>query len=164
MVVTASARRESLDVSSKNPDPYGIQDDPTAKVAPEKKAADADADADAGDGGRFSSRIQGAAQVIRFSRTDVVDGQYIQQLGDDLYRHFKPVPSPRVVIDMENVRFLSSSALGMLIALKKVIERQDGKICLCRVHDDLYGVFKITKLHKLLGIHDTVEKAVAKVS
>ena len=108
----------------------------------------------------FSTRLRQGVHLIAFLRSDVLDAHYIEQLGDDLYRHLKIVDAPRVVIDLQNVQLLSSSALGMLIALKKVIDRQGGRICIANVHDDLMKVFKITKLHKLMKIHDSTDDAV----
>ena len=42
-----------------------------------------------------------------------------------------------------------------------LLERQDGGIRIASVADELQDVFKITKLNKLIGMHDTVDKAVA---
>lgn len=109
----------------------------------------------------FSSRIRDGVHVISFSRSDVVDAGYIERLGDQIYHHFKTVDAPRLVIDLDNVQQLSSSALGMLIALKKVTDKQGGKICLANVRDELVQVFKLTKLHKVLGLHDSTDKAIS---
>ena len=110
----------------------------------------------------FSSRIEAGVHVVRFSRADVLDAHYIEQLGDQIYRHLKGVDAPRVVIDLGSVRQLSSAALGMLIALQKVIvDRQGGKIALANVREDLRKVFKITKLDRLMKIHDGTQQAIA---
>ena len=108
----------------------------------------------------FASHVQEGVHVITFSRPDVLDAEYIEQLGDDIYRHLKTVDAPRVVIDLHGARQLSSAALGMFIALKKVIEKRGGRICIANVHRELLEVFKITELHKLLAIHDSTDEAV----
>jgi anti-anti-sigma factor len=132
---------------TKKPDPYGVEQ--TASTAQKHL---------------FSERIQDGVRVIQFSRSDVLDAHYIERLGDDIYHHLKEVDEPRVVIDLHNVEFLSSSALGMLIALKKVIDKQRGKLCLANVRADLVKVFKITKLHKLLKMHDSADDAVDSIA
>ena len=100
--------------------------------------------------------------MIRFSRADVLDAHYIEQLGDQIYHHLKTVDAPRVVVDLGNVRHLSSAALGMLIALRKVIvDKQGGKIALANVREELRKVFRITKLDRLMKIHDGTQQAIA---
>jgi anti-anti-sigma factor len=111
----------------------------------------------------FEAQLRDGVHVISFSRPDVLDAAYIQRLGDDIYHHLKDISSPRVVIDLDNVRFLSSAALSMLIALKTVVDKQNGKICIANVRDEILKVFKLTKLNKMLKIHDNTEKAIKSV-
>ncbi|UCD75026.1 MAG: STAS domain-containing protein [Phycisphaerales bacterium] len=98
--------------------------------------------------------------MITLAPSEMLDAHYIEKLGDEIYHHVKTIEAPRLVIDLENVRHMSSAALGMLIALKKVTDRQGGRICLANVRDDLVQVFKLTKLHKVLKIHGSIDKAV----
>ena len=108
----------------------------------------------------FSAEVKTGVHVIQFSRADVLDPDYIARLGDDIYRYLKPVVAPRVVIDMSPVRALSSSALGMFMALRKVIERQDGKLCIAGADADVLQVFKITKLDDLIPLHATAHQGI----
>ncbi|MDY7109809.1 MAG: STAS domain-containing protein, partial [Planctomycetota bacterium] len=110
----------------------------------------------------FSARLDAGVHVIRFSRSDVVDAHYIERLGDQIYHHLRAVDAPRIVVDLGHVEHLSSSALSMLIALRKVIvEKQGGAMCLANVREEIRQVFKLTKLDRLLKIHDGTQKAVA---
>lgn len=109
---------------------------------------------------RFSSRLQDGVHVISFSRSDVLDAHYIEKLGDDIYHFIKPVQAPRLVMDLGNVHHMSSAAIGMLIALRKVIDKKGGRICIANVSDDLIQVFKLLNLEKLMKIHDSTVSAV----
>ena len=102
----------------------------------------------------------GDVQVVQFSRPDVTDAAFIKTAGDELYQVVKTQEVPRMVIDLENVKFLSSSTLGMFIALHKVVSKRGGQLRLSNVDPNVRDVFKITKLHKLIGIHDTTDEAV----
>ena len=144
-------------VGGKKPDPYGLDQSAKAPAATSGKPA-----AGSTASSLFDATVVDGVHVIMFSRSDVLDQHYIKQLGDDIYHHLKPVDSPRVVVDLGNVEFLSSSALGMLIALRKVVEdKQGGEICIANIEGDLLEVFKLMKLHKLMKIHDSRDKAVA---
>ena len=115
-------------------------------------------------GARFSAQVLGGVHIIEFLRSDVLDAQYIEQLGDEIYHHLKPIDQPRVVVDLHNVKFLSSAALGMLVALRKVVvEKKGGKIGIANVSPEIKQVFKMTKLHKLLNLQGSTEKAVRSV-
>ena len=135
------------------PGPYGVEPaaDPAASGAPETAQTPL-----------ISSRLEAGVHVIRFTRADVLDAHYIERLGDAIYHHLKGVDAPRVVNDLGNVQQLSSAALGMLIALRKVVvDKQGGKIALANVREELRKVFKITKLNRLLKIHDGTQQAIA---
>jgi len=108
----------------------------------------------------FDARTTRDVHVIEFSRPDVTDPAYIERLGDAIYHYLNPFDNPRVVIDFRNVRYLSSSTLGMLVALHKVMQQKEGELRLANVAEDLYRAFKLTKLHKLFKMFDDTEKAV----
>ena len=137
---------------TKKPDPYAVQGARSDAVnAPTPRAPTQ----------RFSARIQDGVHVIRFEQSNVLDAHEIEQLGDDIYHHLKPVDTPRVVIDLENVEHFSSAALGMLIALRKiVVDKKGGGLGIANLRADLRPIFTMTKLDKLLTIHDSTEQAI----
>jgi anti-sigma B factor antagonist len=133
----------------KKPDPYGVE---------HSAAKQADA---AGKSTRFSATVESGVQVITFEQSNVLDAFEIEKLGDAIYHHIKALETPKVVIDLSNVDHLSSAALGMLIALRKVVvEKNGGGIAIANVSKDLRSIFKMTRLDKLTKLCDSTEKAV----
>jgi anti-sigma B factor antagonist len=55
-------------------------------------------------------------------------------------------------LDMDRVSYLDSSGLGMLVYLKKELDRHDGKLIITHLHEPVLNVFKITKLDTFFGI------------
>ncbi|MGI9012944.1 MAG: STAS domain-containing protein [Phycisphaerales bacterium] len=108
----------------------------------------------------FNAVVDREVVIVRFNRSDVVDGSYIERLGDDLDAHLLSRKEPRVVIDLGQVDQLSSTALGMMVKLNVSLTRADGGLRLANVSKDLRKIFKLTNLHKVLSIHDSVDKAV----
>lgn len=100
-------------------------------------------------------------QVVTLLRSQMLDAHEIETLGTDLQNCFKKKQRAKVVLDMHGVQHLSSAALGMLISLKSTIESTGGKLVLAGLRDDLYQIFKITKLHKVLTIKENVNAAMA---
>ena len=144
-------------MADRKTDPYGVE-------TSESKSRESETPTHVKSSSLFSDELHDGVHVITFSKSDVLDAYEIERLGDEIYRHVKTIERPRLVIDLDKVRHLSSAALGMLVALKKVVEKKDGRICLANVRDDIRKVFKITKLDKMLKIHNSAEKAVGSLT
>ncbi len=137
------------------PDPYAVERTGGKPGA----AATGDTAADR----MFSSKAIDGVQVIEFTSANVIDAYYIERLGDGIYHHIKELEGPKLVIDLAKVQHLSSAALGMLIALKKVVDKKGGAIAIANVNGEIREVFRLTNLHKLIKLHDSTEKAVRSV-
>jgi anti-sigma B factor antagonist len=139
----------------KKKDPYGVEQSgakPTAHSEPGAAAAKT---------ARFSCSVQNGVQIITFEQASVLDAYEIEQLGDGIYQQIKPLEAPKVVIDLSHVDHLSSAALGMLIALRRVVvEKKGGGIAIANVNKDLRSIFKMTRLDKLAKMCASTEKAV----
>jgi anti-anti-sigma factor len=58
----------------------------------------------------------------------------------------------RMVIDLSDIRYLTSSALSKLIKLKKRLGASAGRLGLRNVHPDLVEVFRITRLESVFDL------------
>lgn len=105
-------------------------------------------------------RKVGSAVVLEFARTDLTDGVLIRSLGDEIYQVIKPISNPSVIVDMGQVERLSSATLGMLVALRKVIDNMDGRMRVANVTADLQAIFKMTRLDVTLHLHESIDAAV----
>jgi len=103
----------------------------------------------------------GDAQVFGFDRADLTDAAVIKAVGDRIYDQLKGAPEPKVVIDFGKVQRLSSAALGMVVALKKVIvEKNGGQIRIANVADNLMDIFKMTRIDRVVKMHGSTAEAV----
>ena len=62
-----------------------------------------------------------------------------------------------VLVDFENVIFIDSSGLAVLIDTVRCLQEVDGQLRLCNVNRKIKGIFEITKMHKLMHICDSRE-------
>jgi anti-sigma B factor antagonist len=69
--------------------------------------------------------------------------------------------SSLIVLDFTRVHHICSSALGVLVSLKRKIRNKNGELKLVLDDEDLLQVFEITMLDKVFDIYPTVEEAVA---
>jgi anti-sigma B factor antagonist len=97
--------------------------------------------------------------VVNFADASILDTQVVQQIGDDLYALVDQQARRKIILDFDKVKFLSSSALGVLITLRKKADAIKGKIVLCSMKPELRKVFKIMNLEKMFDFQDNEEKA-----
>lgn len=96
--------------------------------------------------------------VIRFVQERILDEADIQQLGEELYALGN---TSALLLNFDDVKFLSSAALGKLIKLDKKVKENNGKMILSNIRPEIYDVFTITRLDKLFVIKDTQQEALA---
>ena len=66
-----------------------------------------------------------------------------------------------LIIDMEQVEFLDSTGLGVLVGGLKKVRAHDGSLQLICTQDRLLKIFRITGLAKVFTIHASTEAALA---
>ena len=91
---------------------------------------------------------------ISILRKSLVDQVEISELGDHLKRVANEFPKNHLVLNFENVEFMSSSALGVIIETNSLIKSNKGKLRLVNLSDDLKKIFVMTKLDKVIHIDD----------
>lgn len=66
-----------------------------------------------------------------------------------------------IVVDMEQVEFLDSTGLGVLVGGLKRVRAHDGTLRLVCTQDRILKIFRVTGLTKVFPLHKTVDEAVA---
>lgn len=69
-----------------------------------------------------------------------------------------------VLLDMSNVTYLNSTALGVLIAAHASMAKNGGKVALCGLSQSLENIFVITKLSMVFDIYQNREHALSALS
>src|SRR5215475_29688 len=94
----------------------------------------------------------GDVTVVNFVDRKILDEQNIQVIGEQLFSLVDEEGARKVLLNFSNVEYLSSAALGKLITLNKKLQGVGGRLILCNIHPQIYEVFEITRLNKLLNI------------
>jgi anti-sigma B factor antagonist len=94
----------------------------------------------------------GDITVVNFVDKKILDDQNIQLIGDDLFRLVDELGRRKLLLNFENVEFMSSAALGKLIRLHQRLNQVGGKLILCGISKSIMEIFEITKLDKMLKI------------
>ena len=107
------------------------------------------------------SESDGEILTVYFTEAKILDELVIRQIQDELIRMLEKTQEPNVILDFRFVKFLSSSALGMLIRVHKRCKDFKIALKLCSIDKEIEKVFKITGLNKILDICPTHDEAAA---
>jgi len=67
----------------------------------------------------------------------------------------------QLVVNMDEVEFLDSTGLGVLVGAVKRVRAHDGSVDIVCTQQRILKIFRITGLTKVFGIHETVGQAIA---
>ena len=105
-------------------------------------------------------------------QTREADGRTIVSVGGEIDVYTAPKLRDKItelvgeghhqlVIDMENVDFLDSTGLGVLVGGLKKLRAHDGSMQLICTQERLLKIFRITGLAKVFAIHSSQSEALA---
>lgn len=86
--------------------------------------------------------------------TEVLDGLNVADFGNQVLEFLKDKSGVHLLLNFENVRYMSSAALTELLRINKALHDSKGSVRLCNLSCDIRKVFQITNLDKLFAIHD----------
>ena len=92
--------------------------------------------------------------VVTFREASMLDTLVVDAIGKDLYALVDEQARRKIVLDFTSVHFLSSSMIGIVLALHKKSCAIKGKVVICGLQPKILDVFKVASLHKLLKIVD----------
>jgi len=107
----------------------------------------------------ITTQVDGV-MVVKFRDASILDAVTTQQVARELYALIEGGDAAKVVLDFEQVRFLSSQTLGVLLTLRRKADKAKVKIALAAIRPELKRVFEITNLDKLFGFYKTGDEAV----
>ena len=92
-----------------------------------------------------------------------VDGQNAQEFQGAL-EGLLAGKNLNLLLDLEQVSFLSSAGLGVLLAIARQLHKRAGKIAVCSLSDSIRGVFLISGFHKIIPTHANEKDAIVAIS
>jgi anti-sigma B factor antagonist len=101
----------------------------------------------------IKSESKGEIRIIFIDEVRLVDTATIEQCHREIVEIVEKTQESNVLLHFGRVAFLSSSALGMLVRLKKKCKEYEISLRLCNIAPEIYEVFQITSLDKLFDIH-----------
>jgi anti-anti-sigma factor len=84
--------------------------------------------------------------VLRINEPQVMGDTVADAVRDEFLSVYQQSGAVHVVIDMEQVAYLSSAGIRPLLALNKEVREREGRLLLCNLKQDVEGVFVATRL------------------
>lgn len=91
-------------------------------------------------------RNEGGVLVAEFWDCLRLDPAPVRELRTHYEAHVKAKGRPDVVVDLNGIAFAGSASLGGFLALHRLTLQHKGKVIFCNVDEDVFEVFRISKL------------------
>ena len=100
--------------------------------------------------------------IIEFMEVRILDQLAIDRIKNEILAMVAESGVPKFIISFENVKYISSAVLGMLMTVNKHILTKQGELRLASIDKSLMEVFKLTRLDKILKIFGSADDALTK--
>lgn len=109
------------------------------------------------------TNLQEGNIVVLELKGNYVGGEETDDLRDSI-KKLSDDGNTKLIIDLGEVSYLNSSALGVLIAAHANYAKRGGKIKLCQLNKNLENLFVITKLSLIFDSYPNQVEAIASFS
>ena len=103
---------------------------------------------------------QGDIVIVTFTVTNLTEEENIEQMGQELFALIEQYFCRKVILSLQNVEFVASSALGKMITMHRKLHRNDGRLVICDVGQTVEAVLRTSKLIDYFNVVENVEAAV----
>jgi anti-sigma B factor antagonist len=110
---------------------------------------------------QFNVQQIGEHTVVEFTSPSLMDPIELEQIAQQLYKLVDEQDRRKIILDFEKVQYLSSQAIGILLAMqKKLAALKKSNLILCGVGARLMELLRITRLDRLLTIKPSQKEAI----
>lgn len=89
-----------------------------------------------------------------------IDGLNAEDFENTLKDSVLPEHS-RLIIDVSQVDYISSSGLRAILSRAKAMQRQERQLCLCSPSEPIGDLFRVSGFDRILNIYETCAAALA---
>jgi anti-sigma B factor antagonist len=109
----------------------------------------------------LNTEVHGDVRVAYLREARILDEATIQEIGAALTQLVNQTTDQKLVLNFQNVKFMSSAMLGKLVALNKLCKNSKVALKLSNISPDIMQIFKLTALDKVFDISPDEATALA---
>jgi anti-sigma B factor antagonist len=102
--------------------------------------------------------------VARITRPQLSEEENIDVFGKDLNDLVEQFGCRRMIVSLEDVRYITSAALGKLITLNRRLHRKDGRLVICGAPAPVQEILAASRLHEYFTLADDVAAALSVIA
>ncbi|GDY07580.1 hypothetical protein LBMAG52_10660 [Planctomycetia bacterium] len=106
----------------------------------------------------------GDVLVVGFKTRLLNDEENIEQLGQELFSLVEQANWLKLVLDLTNVEYLTSSVLGKLITLHRKLHRSQGKMVLFGLSEGVDSILRTSNLLTYFAVAENRDAAIAQLT
>lgn len=110
------------------------------------------------------TRNEGDVLLAYFQDVRIIDESRINGLGQELTDLVNNSGNEKIILNFQNVSFMSSAMIGKLVLFGKQCKTAKVHLRMCNINDNVEEVFNLMKLGKVFSIDKTEEAALKKIS
>ena len=99
--------------------------------------------------------------VLAVHASEISQAETIERLGRDLRRALEEAEASAFVLDLSEVRFLTSAALGLILNVRAHLADRERRLALAAARGEVARVLARARLAEILPVCPTVQEAVA---
>jgi anti-sigma B factor antagonist len=109
-------------------------------------------------------RSEGDVLIAYFQDVRIIDETRISSLGQELGEMTTKPANNKIVLNFQNVSFMSSAMIGKLVLFDKKCKAAKIELRMCGINDNVEEVFSLMKLGKVFKIDKDEETAIKNFS
>ena len=109
------------------------------------------------------TRSDGDVLVAYFQDVRIIDESRINSLGQELAELINDSDNNKIILNFQNVSFMSSAMIGKLVSFGKKCKTAKVALRLCNINDNVDEVFKLMRLNKVFAIDKDEETSLKKI-
>ena len=113
---------------------------------------------------QFEAEDVDGATVARVTAREIRHPEVATALGAQLRGLVEEHGRTRIVVDLHDCRYLSSTGFAALLNLGRLLKQRGGKMAICRVHPDVRVGARIIGMEQVASFFDHESEAVSHVS
>lgn len=89
-----------------------------------------------------------------------IDHHSVEEIREFVDKEFRRSNCINIAFDFENVNFMDSSGIGMMIGRYKNAGIRGGRVIACHINKELERIFQISGLHKIIKVFDYIKAGI----
>jgi len=107
----------------------------------------------------FTCVEDAGAVIVSFIHQQLTDEDNIEEVGDRLFALVNKDAQSRIILDMSQLDYVTSSVLGKFITLHRRLRRVGGALVLCGIHSNVRESMRASRLLEYFQTAETVTGA-----